>query len=165
MPLETYEDFLSLGNNALKDYLSVRGLSVSGKKAELVARAFVAAEMKVDIILSSEEQLVKLNNEYAMMLSDKNIEDPNEVSEDPKISDITKWMAITAGNIFEYILRVKDFDCEYIGKYKDQKAYSYFDGGLVGEIKTYSPTIDLQYVYCSVRASMSVHDEKNYGLY
>ena len=30
-------------------------------------------------------------------------------------------------NIFEYILRMKEFDKEYIGKYKDQKAYSYFD--------------------------------------
>ena len=29
---------------------------------------------------------------------------------------------------------MKAFDKEYIGKYKDQKAYSYFDSGFVGEI-------------------------------
>lgn len=62
MSLVTYEDFMSLGNNSLKDYLSVRGLSVSGKKAELVARAFVAHEMKMEIILSSEQQLAKLKH-------------------------------------------------------------------------------------------------------
>ena len=29
---------------------------------------------------------------------------------------------------------MKEFDREYIGKYKDQKAYSYFDSGFLGEI-------------------------------
>ena len=29
---------------------------------------------------------------------------------------------------------MKEFDKEYIGKYKDEKAYSYFDSGFVGEI-------------------------------
>ena len=42
------------------------------------------------------------------------------------------WLKVNLGNIFEYILRMKAFDKEYIGKYKDQKAYSYFDSGFVG---------------------------------
>ena len=29
---------------------------------------------------------------------------------------------------------MEEFDKEYIGKYKDQKPYSYFDSGFVGEI-------------------------------
>ena len=29
---------------------------------------------------------------------------------------------------------MKEFYKEYIGKYKDQKAYRYFDSGFVGEI-------------------------------
>ena len=61
------------------------------------------------------------------MISDKNIADPNDVVEDLRISDITKWVSITFGNIYEYILRVKYFDCEYVEKYKDQKSYAYFD--------------------------------------
>ena len=38
MSLKTYDDFMSLGNNKLREYLLVRGLNVTGKKAELVAR-------------------------------------------------------------------------------------------------------------------------------
>ena len=38
MPPEKYEDVLNLGLNKLTDYLAVRGLKTSGKKAELVAR-------------------------------------------------------------------------------------------------------------------------------
>ena len=47
---------------------------------------------------------------------------------------MTVWPKVNLGNIFEYILRMKEFDKEYMGKYKDQKAYSYFDCGFVGEI-------------------------------
>lgn len=55
MPLEKYEDFLELSVKHLSDYLSVRGMNTSGRKVELVARAFAAFELKMDIIASSEE--------------------------------------------------------------------------------------------------------------
>ena len=35
------------------------------------------------------------------------------------------------------MLRKKDFNTDYIGKYKDQKAYSYFDSGFFGSIFVY----------------------------
>ena len=56
MPLTTYEDFLELSFKQLTDYLSVRGLNTSGRKVELIARAFAAMELKLDIIQSSESQ-------------------------------------------------------------------------------------------------------------
>ena len=56
MPLEKYEDFLDLLINDLTNYLSVCGLNTSGRKVELVARAFAAFEVTVNIIASSEEQ-------------------------------------------------------------------------------------------------------------
>ena len=40
---------------------------------------------------------------------------------------------ITIGNIFAFILHKKDFNTDYIGKYKDQKVYSYFDSGFAGQ--------------------------------
>ena len=55
MPLQKYKDFLELSVKHLVDYFSVRGLNSSGKKVELVARAFAAFELKMDIIASSEE--------------------------------------------------------------------------------------------------------------
>ena len=62
MPLTTYEDFLELSFKQLTDYLSVRGLNTSGRKVELIARAFAAMELKLDIIQSSESQSNLLQN-------------------------------------------------------------------------------------------------------
>ena len=65
MPLTTYEDFLELSFKQLTDYLSVRGLNTSGRKVELIARAFAAMELKLDIIQSSESQSnLLLNLQY-----------------------------------------------------------------------------------------------------
>ena len=69
MPLQKYEDFLELSVKQLVDYLSVRGLNTSGEKVELIARAFAAFELKMDIIASSEEQKAKLESHYQEMLS------------------------------------------------------------------------------------------------
>lgn len=41
----------------LADYLAVRRLKTSVKKVELVARAFAAFELKLEIVASSEEGL------------------------------------------------------------------------------------------------------------
>ena len=62
MPLTTYEDILELSVKQLTDYLSVRGLNTSGRKVELIARAFAAMELKLDIIQSSESQSNLLQN-------------------------------------------------------------------------------------------------------
>ena len=62
IPLTTYEDFLELSVKQLTDYLSVRGLNTSGRKVELIARAFAAMELKLDIIQSSESQSNLLQN-------------------------------------------------------------------------------------------------------
>ena len=42
MPLTTCEGFLELSVKQLTEYLSVRGLNISGRKVELIARAFTA---------------------------------------------------------------------------------------------------------------------------
>ena len=61
-----YDDFLHLGVGQLKDYLSLRGISTSGNKAVLVARAFVAAEDKdIKIKYSEEQQKKMVDQEYA----------------------------------------------------------------------------------------------------
>ena len=56
MPLETYEDFFELSVKQLTDFLTVRGLSISGRKVELVDRAFTAMELNIDIIKCTDEQ-------------------------------------------------------------------------------------------------------------
>ena len=64
IPLTAYENFLELFVKQLIDYLSVRGLNTSGtgRKVELIARAFAAMELKLDIIQLSESQSNLLQN-------------------------------------------------------------------------------------------------------
>ena len=78
---------------------------------------------------------------------------------------MTVWPKVNLGNIFEYILRMKEFDKEYIGKYKDQKAYSYFDSGYVVEIfvSKINEGTNIALFY-SVQGSMSIHNKKEVGL-
>ena len=50
--------------------------------------------------------------------------------------------------MFSYILKKRDFDADYTGKYKDQKAFSYFNSGFVGQ----------KYVYeLSSKKTLSLH--------
>ena len=71
-----YDDFRSMNVNNLKDYLTVRGISVSGyNKIELVARAYSATEMDLPIILSSADLTDNLKEEYSKRLREFNILD------------------------------------------------------------------------------------------
>ena len=55
MPLEKYEDFLDLSIKDSTNSSSVCGLNTSGRKVELVARAFPVFKLKTNIVASSEE--------------------------------------------------------------------------------------------------------------
>eukprot|EP00795_Rhopilema_esculentum_P009831 gene9831-18406_t len=157
----TYQDFLDMGVNSSKDFLTVRGVSVSNyTEVELVARAFSAAEMGLPIVMSSEDQAKLLQQEYKKRLKEMDLSDPKEIKDEDKKDELSLWPTITLGNIFEYILSVRDFNVEYVGKYKDQKAYSYFDSIFVGEILVSKPKDEVILLFCKVRASMSIHDEK-----
>ena len=152
---------LSFGVGTLKDYLALWGIASSGyKKIQLVARAFSAAEMGLPIIMSSEEQAKKLNNEYVERLKEFGLSDPQKIPIDMRIDDIKAWPKINLGNIFAYILSTRDFDTEYVGKYKDQKAYAYFDSGFVGEVLLHRPDHkkNVEFLYCNVRCSMKIND-------
>ena len=163
--IKQYDDLLLMNVNNVKDYLTVRGISVSGyNKIELVARAYSATEMDLPIILSSADLTKKLE-EYRKRLREFNILDPKNIEKELQVDDLTVWPKVNLGNIFEYILRMKEFDKEYIGKYKDQKAYSYFDSGYVVEIfvsKINEGTNKA--LFYSVQGSMSIHNKKEVGL-
>ena len=149
-----------MGINHLKDYLTVRGISTSSyTKIELVVRAFSASEMDIPIIQSTEEQAQMLNEEHRKKLKDYNLLHPCKISNHEKIDDVKLCPPVNLGNIFEYILSMREFNNEYIGKYKDQKAYSYFDSNFVGEVLIYKGN-DYLILFCKVRASVSIHDDR-----
>ena len=107
--------------------------------------------MNLPIVLTSEEQTTLLKEEYRKRLAEYALPDPKQIPSDSKVDDITSWPPITLGSIFEYILNVRDFNTEYIGKYKDQKAYSYFDSGFVGEILNHNAEKNREFIInCSM---------------
>ncbi|CAH3185090.1 unnamed protein product, partial [Porites lobata] len=53
---------------------------------------------------------------------------------DAWIDDVKEWPEVDDGKLFSYILRTKAVDVDYIGKYKDQKAYSYWMSGFVDTV-------------------------------
>ena len=44
-----------------------------------------------------------------------------------RTNKIYDWPLINLGHIFNYILKAKRFSEDYIRRYKDEKAYSYFE--------------------------------------
>ena len=96
-----YDDFLSMNVNNLKDYLTVRGISVSGyNKIELVAQEYSAAEMDLPIILSSADLTKNLEEEYSKRLREF---DPKNIEKELRVDDLTAWPKVNLGtflNIF-----------------------------------------------------------------
>ncbi|CAH3022078.1 unnamed protein product, partial [Porites evermanni] len=125
-----YEDFLGWTVSSLTDFLLLRGLKQTGRKPELVARAFGAYELKAPVKFSQEQIYKQIKEEYSRRLTSNGIKtDPNTIPHDAWIDDVKQWPEVDDGKLFSYILRTKAVDVEYIGKYKDQKAYSYWMTG------------------------------------
>ena len=96
-----YDDFLLMNVNNVKDYLTVRGISVSGyNKIELVAKAYSATEMDLPIILSSADLTKKLE-EYRKRLREFNILDPKNIEKELRVDNLTVWPKVNLGSIFE----------------------------------------------------------------
>ena len=100
MPLEKYEDFLDMQIKDLQDYLAVRGLNISGRKTELVARPLAVFELKIEIKSTSEDQRKRLETEYLQNIKELSLPDPNTIEENKRLDSIIKWPMITMGNIF-----------------------------------------------------------------
>jgi len=62
-------DFISsMKVEELKDFLKLRGLKVSGRKVELVARVFAASENNVPLVKTAVEVVSELAKKYAKKL-------------------------------------------------------------------------------------------------
>lgn len=126
-----YEDFLNWTVSSLKDFLAIRGLKQTGKKGELVARAFGAYELDAPKKFSQEEIFKKIKEEYSRLSTCGIKSDPNALPEQAWAETVHDWPQIDDGKLFSYILKVKAVDVDYIGKYKHQKAYSNWMSGFV----------------------------------
>ena len=157
-----YEDFLGWTVSSLKDFLSLRGLKQTGRKPELVARAFGAYELKAPVKFSQEQIYKQIKEEYSRRLTSNGIKtDPNTIPHDAWIDDVKQWPEVDDGKLFRYILRTKAVDVEYIGKYKDQKAYSYWMSGFVDTVLFTKCSIDSKQVFLKgcVLPSQKIRDD------
>ena len=136
----TTEDFLVMSSFELQYYLQQRGWSVSGTHSSLAARALIAFERKVETKSAADQIAKQLKNDYRELLMKHNLDDPLPFSNFQFSIDIKCFPATDAGQIFNYILKTKAFEAEYIGQYKVKKAYSFFKSGMAG--KTYVCSIE-----------------------
>ena len=75
-----YEDFLGWTVSSHKDFLSLRGLKQTGRKPELVARAFGAYELKAPVKFSQQQIYQQIKEEYSRRLNSNGINtDPNTI--------------------------------------------------------------------------------------
>ena len=117
--VEGYDDFSTLTVGTLKDFLSLRGLSTTGRKIELVARAFSAFELKLPVKLSAEELNTKIQKEYLARLQQHDLVDPNGTQS--WIDDVTKWPRVDLGKMFCYIRQKKSSTQSILGNTRTRK--------------------------------------------
>ena len=74
---------------------------------------------------------------------------------------MTKWPELDDGKLFGYILQVKAVETEYIGVYKDRKAYSYWMSSFVGPVcySVYPTEKNILFLKSEVCPSQRIHDD------
>ena len=163
--MEDIELIKSMKVHELKDFLRLRGLKVSGKKAELVARAFVAVENKVATVKTAEEVQAEIKSEYQhkLVFNGESFPDPMKLDDGwlNEEAGVTLWPQIPMFYIIKFLML--DDSAEDLSDYKSSKAYSYCMQGWLGEI-FYHPitdSTDLCIVKSDCRPSQRINDTRH----
>jgi hypothetical protein len=149
-----YEELASNTISHLKDFLSVRGLSCTGSKQQLVSRCFVAWESKTSIKFTEKQLLSRRQTEYDTRLKEANINDPISFKDEVW----SYWPKVDLGQICSFVLSRKEQDMDFVGHSKFQKAYSYYQSGFVDTIYFISLN-DTKVVTSRVSPSQSIRNE------
>ena len=124
----------------LKAFLRLRGLKVSGRKEELIARAFVAIENNVPIVLTAEEVEIELAEQYTaklnVFISDEvgmeEIPDPFKLTEGwiSESEGVKLWPHTLYPDIFNFLaFHPNELASSDLCDYKTSKGYSYYQDG------------------------------------
>jgi predicted NodU family carbamoyl transferase len=78
---------------------------------------------------TEKQQLSRLQTEYDTRLNEANIYDPSSFKDEIWSSDVKNWPKVDLVQIFSFVLSRKEQDIAFVGHYKTQKAYSYYQSG------------------------------------
>ena len=124
----------------LKSFLRLRGLKLTGKKNELVARVFVAVENDIPVVKTAED----IEKEMAASYQDKLILEDGVIMPDPFKLE-TGWLKEEEGmkfwpltlypDIFNFLaFHPSELSSKDLNDYKTSKAYSYHSQGWVSTL-------------------------------
>ncbi|XP_070543638.1 uncharacterized protein [Ptychodera flava] len=129
----------------LKEYVSDWGLTVSGTKEELVARAFVASELRLPLKkseLQMKKDLILGYNKLLSVSDQRMLPDLLKIPEDQWVGEkegIKCWPPIYISDISDfYKLKNRDntldLTSRIINEYKEGKAFRYYADGWLKEV-------------------------------
>eukprot|EP00794_Sanderia_malayensis_P008045 gene8045-biopygen6517 len=140
----------------LKDFLRLRGLKVTGRKEELVARAFVACENNVTVVKTAEGVQQEIAKEYIdkLKIEDENLPDPFKL-EDGWLKEedgVSLWPTTLYPDIYNFLsFHPSELKNEDLSDYKTSKAYSYYSTGWLNTLQ-YHPISDRSY-FCFLKTT------------
>jgi hypothetical protein len=135
--MASYEEFLAMGVVEPREFLGQRGQPTTGTKQELVARSFVCWEKNVPVCLSTSEEQQQLAATYEDRWMVAGLPyDPLSTSLVWKDS-VSQWPKTDLGKIFHFVVSKNLMGLEFVGKYKSQKAYSYWASGFVDKLEVH----------------------------
>ena len=165
----TFDEVQTWRVPALKNYCRLRGLKVSGRKEELVARVFAASEMKIQVQPTAEERIATTTTEKARLLELEDgarLPDPESLKDGWKSEDssITSWPPIYLSDITIFLMGDhpgKDVVLHerLLNEYKEGKAYRLYESGFLKEIFFHPITSDsFFFLRAKCTHSMSISD-------
>ena len=159
-----YDLISSMKVEELKDFLKLRGLKVSGRKVELVARVFAASENNVPLVKTDVEIEQDLHKEYQnkLLINDILIPDPDKLENDWLSEENGRvfWPMILYPDIFNYLVfHPSELGSSDLSDYKECKAYSYYKSGWLQELSYHS--IDNESPFCIFKSSCRKSEKIN----
>ena len=124
----------------LKNFLRLRGLRVTGKKEELVARVFIAMENDVPVLKTAEEVQKEISEEYAKKLTVTDgviIPDPFSLKTGwlDEEAAVRYWPVTLYPNIFAFLaFHPNELSSQDLSDYKTSKAYGYYARGWLSKL-------------------------------
>ena len=130
----------------LKTFLHLRGLNVSGRKEEFIARVFVAYENNVLLIKSAEDVQQEIALEYCtkLIIEGENLPDPFQSQDGWRKEEdgVCLWPTALYPDIFNFpSFNPSELKNEDLSDYKTSKVYSYYATGWLNPL-AYQMTVN-----------------------